>query len=188
MKSTTNRLSFIRSLFVCLNENKKKQKESQLNLISNSILPFILSYPFLSIQFNSIPFKSKSKGKQKREKAIDNSNKQTLISVFGAFEEIWLIDWLVIKWWWELIDWLGERREDKQEKDQTIQSSIQSKQTNKQKRGKKTIQSNAPKRQKSIENNRTEQKRNETKEKLLKSQQINQTKPFIWIELNWEVK
>jgi len=53
------------------------------------------------------------------------------------------------------------------------------KQTNKEKRTKETIQSNAPKRQKSIENNRTEQKRIETKEKLLKSQQINQTKPFI---------
>jgi len=58
---------------------------------------------------------------------------------------------------------LGERREDKQEKDQTIQSSIHSKQTNKQKRGKRD---NSIKRtQKTKVNrkqpNRTEANRNE---------------------------
>ena len=95
-----------------------------------------------------------------------NSNKQTLISVFGAFEEIWLIDWLVIKWWWELIDWLRKRREDKQES--TKLSNIpfsQNKQTNKQKRGKeRQFNQTHPKdksQSKPIEPNRTETKRNE---------------------------
>jgi hypothetical protein len=82
-----------------------------------------------------------------------------------------------------LIEWLRKRREDKQEKHQTIQSSIQSNLTNK--------QTNKQNKQKSIENNRTEQKRTEAKEKLLKSQQINQTIHLIelnWIELRSEVE
>ena len=93
--------------------------------------------------------------------------------------------------------WLGERREEKHEKSQNYRIFIQSKRKNKQKREKKketnkrekeTIQSNSRKRQKSIENNRTEQKRKETKEKLLKSQQINQTIHLIWLDLIWESK
>ena len=84
-----------------------------------------------------------------------------------------------------MIDLVGWEKEEKKriKRAKTIEYSFSQKQkTNKRetkketnKREKETIQSNSRKRQKSIENNRTEQKRKETKEKLLKSQQINQT-------------
>ena len=62
-------LSFVLCLFVCLNENKKKRKESQLNLIS--IQSFHSSFPFPPI--NSIQFNSKSNEKKEREtEAIEN--------------------------------------------------------------------------------------------------------------------
>jgi len=56
--------------------------------------------------------------------------------------------------------------------------------TNKQKREKETIQSNAPKRQKSIENNRTEANRTEAKEKLLKKPTNKPNQTIHLIELN----
>ena len=158
MKSTTNRLSFFHSLFVCL--FKWKQKETKRKSIefdfqfNPSIHPFL---PINSIQFNWL----KVKRKAKERKAIENSNKQTLISVFGAFEEIWLIDWWLSDDESWLIDW---EKEEKINKKRTKLSNLpfsQNKQTNK-RGGKRQFNQTHPKdksQSKTTEPNRSETKR-----------------------------
>ena len=88
-----NQSTFFHSFFVCLFKWKQKEtKRKSIEFDFHSILPFIPS--FLSIQFNSIQFNwLKVKGKQKI-KAIDNSNKQTLIFSSPTQSKSWVPDWL----------------------------------------------------------------------------------------------